>query len=44
MNWWTPLLLAGTIEAVWAEEIDSASLLARVQSKGRDNGRSGKPR
>lgn len=29
--------MAGTIAAVWASDIDSASLLSRVQSKVRDN-------
>jgi hypothetical protein len=39
MNWWTSLLLAGSIAAGWAGDIDSASLLTRVQSKVRDNAR-----
>jgi hypothetical protein len=39
MNWWRPLLLAGSIMTVWAGEIDSVLLLARVQSKVRDNAR-----
>ena len=39
MNWWRPLLLAGSIAIVWAGDTDSASLLARVQSKVRDNAR-----
>jgi len=39
MNWWTSLLLAGSIATIWAGEIDSASLLARVQAKVRDNAR-----
>jgi len=33
------LLLAGSIAIVWAGDVDSAALLARVQSKVRDNAR-----
>ena len=39
MNWWRPLLLAGSISSALAGDIDSASLLSRVQSKVRDNAR-----
>jgi hypothetical protein len=39
MKWWRPLLLAGSIMTVLAGDIDSVSLLARVQSKVRDNAR-----
>jgi len=39
MNWRISLLLAGSMSAVWATDVDSVALLARVQSKVRDNAR-----
>jgi hypothetical protein len=37
MNWRIPVALGGTIAVLWAGDIDSPALLARVQSKVRDN-------
>ena len=37
MNWRVPILVAGTVAAAWAADLDSVALLSRVRSKVLDN-------